>query len=168
MLGMVPMPASAVEAAQMNGGPQQPQYDVPYDAQPPAYDAKPYDAQPYGSTPIKTDYGYSGGDAYGCGPPQYDSSAPDYVPPQGYDAPGGAYGQPAYGGGDPRQEFGADIARQQAPPAAAAPDPRQQQYPQQAPYSPPPLTPAAQPEPQQPPAATAQAQLDADQQKGVL
>lgn len=172
MLGMVPMPASAAEAVQMNGGPP-PQYDAPYDSQPPpaggykqggrppAYDATPYEdrgaPQPYGSAPMQADYAYGGGDTYG-GIPQYDSSAPDYVPPQGYDAPG-AYGQPAYGGGDPRQDYGADP--RQPPP---------QQYPQQAPYSPPQQAPAPV-QPKQLPAAAqapAQAQLDAEQQKGVV
>lgn len=181
MLGMVPMPASAAEAAQMNGPvAQQPQYDPPYDTQPPpaagAYQQGaglgpgPYDGgappqqQSYGSAPMQTDYGYAGGDSY-SGTPQYDSSAPDYVPPAGYEAPPAAYVQPAYGGGsDPRQDAYAADPRQHA----AAADPRAQQYPQQ-PYSPPPQ-PVAAVEQQAPPAQqpVAQQQLDSEQQKVLL
>jgi hypothetical protein len=177
MLGMVPMPASAAEAAHMNGGPpQQPQYDPPYESEPLSYqqyDAPPYAEhsaqQPYGSAPMQTEYAYGSVDGYGGNTPQYDSSAPDYVPPpQGYDAHSGGYGQQGPEGGGQQQNYGID-PRQQQP--AAAPNPQHPHMSQQAPYSPPPQASAPQqPEQQQPlaqAAAPGQPPIDPEQQKGA-
>ena len=182
MLSMVPMPASAAEAAHMNGGPpQQPQYDTPYESEPPSYqqyDVPPYAEQhaqqPYSSAPMQTEYAYGGGDGYSGSTPQYDSSAPDYVPPpQGYDAAqSGGYGQQGPEGSGQQQHYGFD-PRQQQPvaAAAAASNSGHPHMSQQAPYSPPPQASAPQqPQQQQPQAQAAtpgQPAPDPEQQKGA-